>query len=97
MSFPLLFFSFSLTLYSASFVASSVAGLGGCPYAGEGASGNVATEDVIYMLDGLGVSTGINLQKLVDAGEFICRVLDKKSRSRAGSAIAATRKREAKV
>ncbi|MBB72606.1 MAG: hydroxymethylglutaryl-CoA lyase [Legionellales bacterium] len=55
-------------------VDSSVAGLGGCPYA-KGASGNVATEDVIYMLNGLGIETGINLDKLIDAGRFICDAL----------------------
>ena len=73
-----------------SVIDSSVAGLGGCPYA-KGASGNVATEDVVYMLNGLGVETGIDLDKLVDAGEFICTVLNKPSQSRAGRAIAAKR------
>ena len=73
-----------------STVDSSVAGLGGCPYA-KGASGNVATEDVVYMLNGLGVETGIDLDKLVDAGEYICGVLGTQSRSRAGLAIAAKR------
>lgn len=71
-------------------IDASVAGLGGCPYA-KGASGNVATEDLVYMLDGLGVETGIDLDKLVDASEFICSVLGKESRSKAGSAIAAKR------
>lgn len=55
---------------------SSVAGLGGCPYA-LGASGNVATEDVIYMLHGLHIETGINLTKLIKAGQFICSVLNR--------------------
>ncbi|CCI41374.1 unnamed protein product [Albugo candida] len=55
---------------------SSVAGLGGCPYA-LGASGNVATEDVIYMLHGLHIQTGINLTKLIKAGQFICKVLNR--------------------
>lgn len=73
-----------------SVVDSSIAGLGGCPYA-NGASGNCATEDVLYMMDGLGVSTGIDLEKLVDAAEFICSVLGRPSRSRAGLAIAAKR------
>src|SRR5258706_12091451 len=52
----------------------SIAGLGGCPYA-KGATGNVATEDVVYMLDGLGIETGIDLEKLFRAGEFICKAL----------------------
>jgi hydroxymethylglutaryl-CoA lyase len=55
-------------------IDSSVAGLGGCPYA-KGASGNVATEDVVYMLEGMGMSTGIDLQTLVDAGMYVCHVL----------------------
>lgn len=67
---------------------SSVAGLGGCPYA-KGATGNVATEDVLYMLDGLGIHTGIDLQQVVDAGQFISRELGRKASSRAGNAIAA--------
>lgn len=69
---------------------SSVAGLGGCPYA-KGATGNVATEDVLYMLDGLGIHTGIDLQQVVDAGQFISRELGRQSSSRAGNAIAAKR------
>jgi hydroxymethylglutaryl-CoA lyase len=72
-------------------IDSSVAGLGGCPYA-KGASGNVATEDLVYMLDGLGVETGIDLDKLVDAGEFICSVLGRESRSKAGLALTAKRR-----
>jgi hydroxymethylglutaryl-CoA lyase len=55
---------------------SSVAGLGGCPYA-LGATGNVATEDVLYMLDGMGIHTGIDLAKLIRAGQEICEVLGK--------------------
>jgi isopropylmalate/homocitrate/citramalate synthase len=57
-----------------SVVDCSVAGLGGCPYAA-GASGNVATEDVLYMLNGMGIETGIDLQKLLDAGKFISKAL----------------------
>jgi hydroxymethylglutaryl-CoA lyase len=64
----------------------SVAGLGGCPYA-KGATGNVATEDVVYMLDGLGISTGIDLDKLIDAGKFISDFLQRKPNSRAATAI----------
>jgi hydroxymethylglutaryl-CoA lyase len=67
---------------------SSVAGLGGCPYA-KGATGNVATEDVIYMLDGLGIETGIDLEKLFRAGEFICRALGREPASRVARALAA--------
>jgi hydroxymethylglutaryl-CoA lyase len=68
----------------------SVAGLGGCPYA-KGASGNVATEDVVYMLDGLGIETGIDLGKLVDTGQWICGLIGKEPASKAGRAIAAKR------
>ena len=64
----------------------SVAGLGGCPYA-KGATGNVATEDVVYMLHGLGIDTGIDLDKLVDAGHYISEFLQRKSNSRAAIAI----------
>ena len=64
----------------------SVAGLGGCPYA-KGATGNVATEDVVFMLQGLGIDTGIDLNKLVDAGAFISGVLGRQPQSRAATAI----------
>ena len=64
----------------------SVAGLGGCPYA-KGATGNVATEDVIYMLHGMGIETGIDLDKLVDAGQFISDFLGRKPNSRAATAL----------
>jgi hydroxymethylglutaryl-CoA lyase len=67
---------------------SSVAGLGGCPYA-RGATGNVATEDVIYMLDGLGIDTGVDLEKLFRAGEFICKALGREPASRVARALAA--------
>ncbi|MFM8467406.1 MAG: hydroxymethylglutaryl-CoA lyase [Oxalobacteraceae bacterium] len=69
---------------------SSVAGLGGCPYA-KGATGNVATEDVLYLMHGLGISTGISLDAVVDAGQFISEQLGRQSSSRAGRAIAAKR------
>ncbi|MGZ8319894.1 MAG: hydroxymethylglutaryl-CoA lyase [Telluria sp.] len=69
---------------------SSVAGLGGCPYA-KGATGNVATEDVIFLLNGLGIETGINLDMVVDAGQFISQHLGRKAVSRAGNALAAKR------
>jgi hydroxymethylglutaryl-CoA lyase len=60
---------------------SSVAGLGGCPYA-KGASGNVASEDVLYLLNGLGIESGIDMDKLIAAGQRICAVLDKPNGSR---------------
>jgi hydroxymethylglutaryl-CoA lyase len=65
---------------------SSVAGLGGCPYA-KGATGNVATEDVVYMLHGMGIETGIDLDKLIDAGVFISDFLGRKPNSRAATAL----------
>jgi hydroxymethylglutaryl-CoA lyase len=68
----------------------SIAGLGGCPYA-KGATGNVATEDLVFMLDGLGIRTGIDLQALVDAGAFISEVLGRPPVSRAGRALLAKR------
>jgi hydroxymethylglutaryl-CoA lyase len=77
----------SLELGVATFDA-SVAGLGGCPYA-KGASGNVATEDVVYMLHGLGIRTGVDLDKVVDIGQWICGVIGKEPASKAGKAIAA--------
>ena len=68
----------------------SVAGLGGCPYA-KGATGNVGTEDVLFMLNGLGIETGIDIDKLVDAAEFISNVLGRKPVSRSGNALLAKR------
>ncbi|XP_068131954.1 hydroxymethylglutaryl-CoA lyase, mitochondrial isoform X1 [Hyperolius riggenbachi] len=67
-------------------VDSSIAGLGGCPYA-QGAAGNVATEDVVYMLHGLGINTGIDLKKLTEAGAYICKALGRKSNSKVAQAI----------
>jgi hydroxymethylglutaryl-CoA lyase len=64
----------------------SVAGLGGCPYA-KGATGNVATEDVVFMLHGMGIDTGIDLDRLVDAGVFISEFLGRKPGSRAATAL----------
>ena len=64
----------------------SIAGLGGCPYA-KGATGNVATEDVVYMLHGMGIDTGIDLDKLVDAGKFISDYLGRKPNSNAATAL----------
>jgi hydroxymethylglutaryl-CoA lyase len=68
---------------------SSVAGLGGCPYA-KGATGNVASEDVLYMLDGLGIETGVDIGKLIAAGDFICAHLGRPTASRAARAMATT-------
>ncbi len=67
-------------------VDSSVAGLGGCPYA-KGASGNVATEDVLYMLNGMNIKTGIDLKKLMAAGDYMLQHLHKSSHSKAGQAM----------
>jgi hydroxymethylglutaryl-CoA lyase len=69
-------------------VDSAVAGLGGCPYA-KGATGNVASEDVLYMLDGLGVATGVDLARLAQAGRFIAGALGREPASRAARALAA--------
>lgn len=75
----------------------SVAGLGGCPYA-KGATGNVASEDVVFMLNGLGIDSGIDLDALVDAGAFISGVLGRPPLSRVARAILAKRdKTEAKA
>ena len=68
----------------------SVAGLGGCPYA-KGATGNVATEDVVYLLHGMGIETGIDLDRLIDAGKFISDALGRKPLSRAANALLAKR------
>jgi hydroxymethylglutaryl-CoA lyase len=77
----------SMELGVATFDA-SVSGLGGCPYA-KGASGNVATEDVVYMLHGLGIETGVDLDRLVDTGVWISSILKRTPGSKAGAAIAA--------
>lgn len=69
-----------------SVIDSSVAGLGGCPYAA-GATGNVATEDVVYLLNGLGIEHGVNLEKLIYAGNTISTVLNKPSNSRVAKAM----------
>jgi hydroxymethylglutaryl-CoA lyase len=72
----------------------SIAGLGGCPYA-KGATGNVATEDVVFMLHGLGIETGLDLDALVDAGAFISGVLGRPPVSRAGKALLTKREKAA--
>ena len=73
---------------------SSVAGLGGCPYA-KGATGNVATEDLMFMLNGLGIETGVDFDKLFDAGQFISNFLGRKPASKAAAAYSAKRARDA--
>ena len=70
---------------------SSVAGLGGCPYA-KGATGNVASEDMLYMFDGLGIETGVDMVKLMAAGDFICAALGRTTLSRAARALTAKMK-----
>jgi hydroxymethylglutaryl-CoA lyase len=77
---------YTALLHGVSVVDSSVAGLGGCPYA-KGATGNVATEDVVYLLDGLGIEHGIDLTKLVATGEFISRALNRPNGSKVGTAL----------
>jgi hydroxymethylglutaryl-CoA lyase len=67
-------------------IDSSVAGLGGCPFA-KGATGNVATEDVVYLLHGLGIETGIDMDRLIAAGNFISAALGRNNQSRAAMAI----------
>jgi hydroxymethylglutaryl-CoA lyase len=74
----------------------SIAGLGGCPYA-RGASGNVATEDVVYLLHGLGIETGIDLERLVDAGVYISQLLGRPPASRVARAVLARRARVAEA
>ncbi|KAF5181264.1 Hydroxymethylglutaryl-coa lyase [Thalictrum thalictroides] len=79
-----------------STIDSSVGGLGGCPYA-KGASGNVATEDVVYMLNGLGVKTNVDLGKLMAAGEFISKQLGRPSGSKAAIALSKIRADASKI
>ncbi|CAN0599133.1 unnamed protein product [Ectocarpus sp. 12 AP-2014] len=69
-----------------SVIDASVAGLGGCPYA-KGASGNVATEDVLYLLNGLGIKTGVDLSKLVTTGDWISSQLKRHNGSKVGQAL----------
>lgn len=79
--------SFGVSTFDAS-----AGGLGGCPYA-PGAAGNLATEDLVYMLNGLGAETGVSLAALTDASAFIASRLDHPLPSRYAQAVAATRKR----
>lgn len=71
-------------------VDSAVAGLGGCPYA-KGATGNVATEDVLYLLDGLGLATGVDMDRLLEASRYICGYLEREPASRVARALNARR------
>ncbi|MEH6347360.1 MAG: hydroxymethylglutaryl-CoA lyase [Bermanella sp.] len=66
-------------------IDSAVAGLGGCPYA-KGASGNIATEDVLFMLNGMGIETGVNLDDVIQTGQWICELLGRESQSKVGLA-----------
>ncbi len=68
-------------------IDAAVAGLGGCPYA-KGASGNVATEDVLFMLNGMGIDTGVKLDEVVKIGNWICQALDRDNQSKVGFALA---------
>lgn len=69
-------------------VDSSVAGLGGCPYA-QGASGNVATEEVLYMLNGMGIETGVDVAKLAETGRWMCEFLGRPVMSKVGQTLSA--------
>ncbi|CAN5360080.1 hydroxymethylglutaryl-CoA lyase [soil metagenome] len=79
---------FAALEYGIHVIDSSVSGLGGCPYA-VGASGNVATEDVLYMLNGLDIQTGVDLRKVIDAGTFISNFLQRPSGSKVAIALTA--------
>ena len=74
----------------------SVAGLGGCPYS-PGASGNVASEDLVYLFDGMGIATGIDLERLVDTGLWISRTLGREPASRVARAVAGRRRARAQA
>jgi hydroxymethylglutaryl-CoA lyase len=77
-------------------VDSSVAGLGGCPYA-KGATGNVATEDVLYLLNGLGIKHNVDLKKVMEAGDFICNHLGKPSGSKTAVALSKITAAQSKI
>ena len=79
---------YSALEYGVATIDSAVAGLGGCPYA-RGASGNVATEDVLYMLNGMGINTGIDMEKLLVATQFISEVVNKVPSSKVANALLA--------
>ncbi|MDP0562268.1 MAG: hydroxymethylglutaryl-CoA lyase [Candidatus Endonucleobacter sp. (ex Gigantidas childressi)] len=71
-----------------SVIDSATAGLGGCPYA-PGSSGNISTEDVVYMLNGMGIKTGVDMQQLLEASDYICKYIGIESKSNTGQALAA--------
>ena len=73
--------------YGINKIDAAVAGLGGCPYA-KGASGNIATEDVLFMLNGMNIQTGVNLEEVVQIGHWICTELERKNQSKVGIALA---------
>lgn len=75
--------------YGVAIFDSAIAGLGGCPYA-QGATGNVATEDVLYLLHGLGIETGIDLFQIVKTGDWICKTMNRRNHSKVGRALLAT-------
>lgn len=75
---------------------SSVAGLGGCPYA-KGASGNVATEDLLYMLQGMGIETGVDMDQLLNAGSYICGELGKNTESKVARALLSKREKPTRI
>ncbi len=79
---------FASLIYGVHRFDSSVAGLGGCPYA-RGATGNIATEDVLYLMHGLGIDTGVDIFKMVATGDMICKILGKKNQSKAANAMLA--------
>ena len=79
-------FNSLISFQGVSVVDSSVSGLGGCPYA-KGATGNVATEDVLYLCESLGIDTGVDFQKVVDAGKYIDQHLERTSGSKAAIAL----------
>jgi isopropylmalate/homocitrate/citramalate synthase len=81
---------FACLEFGVAVVDASIAGLGGCPYA-PGAAGNVASEDVVYMLQGLGIETGIDLERLSEVGAFISAAIGRTNSSRAGAAMSARR------
>jgi len=72
--------------YGINKIDAAVAGLGGCPYA-KGASGNIATEDVLFMLNGMNIETGIDLDEVINIGNWICEKLDRENQSKVGLAI----------
>lgn len=74
--------------YGINIIDSSISGLGGCPYA-KGASGNVPTEDVVYMLNGLGIETNTDMSKLLEASKYIDEQLQRKSESKVALALRA--------